>query len=718
MPPLAKNIATSFLCYLDNHKLLSLCLSVLVVFIALFSYVSIAQAKYMQSLDRDLSLTVGGETTTISYVPNDTKAGLTGHFESGKTSAQTMEQEKYRLFNVPATEDNHVDNPVPDNNLYKFEYWYALDSSNNEIAYKNLNSTVCDDDNWPPGNTFYAKFTIVLGITYDSTSGTFDDGTTKQVVSQTAGEAFKKPDNDPTWVVESLAKNPEFDYWYEIDESGAHIEWTEEMFSRTVSADLMPRNNILYAEWKSDDFIVEFDAREDLGGHFDDGSFIRLVPQTEGDAFSLPSDPENSTGTFVHWNLNKYVDEESTRITTSSTVKAEHNHIRVYAHYTFDKHRVTVMVANPESGGQIQFYDEILDPTHQTPLYDTQTYYDAPDLVDGHKLHYSLTADYVNDVLVGQVLFTRGEREAKVFSSNNSTSAIVFSRFEIEETQTGKFPGWEGDLNTDLTIKLYFSDSSFEAYWVANNTGGPVSIDTENSTTITIPNLGMGYFYDGNKSKWQSASTITRSKYDIEPVPQNASSASDWKYTYNMPSTWKTTLTSVYIDPSFINFPIRSLSYMFDGFSKIGSLQGSIEYVQVFGVTNLSSTFNTCSGLVSLNLEKWDVRNVTNVSSCFRNCTNTKLTWLCLKNWELTKCTDFSYMFYGAKSLEHIYVADASVNWYKAGQTQKCTSLLYQNLVLHNVDTSKTGQYGIKNCFCDDENHPSTTAGLFETWRG
>ena len=62
-------------------------------------------------------------------------------------------------------------------------------------------------------------------------------------------------------------------------------------------------------------------------------------------------------------------------------------------------------------------------------------------------------------------------------------------------------------------------------------------------------------------------------------------------------------------------------------------------------VTNLSSCFEGCSSLQSLDLSSWDTSKVTNLSYCFRGCRS--LQSLDLSSWDTSKVTDLSYCFEG-----------------------------------------------------------------------
>lgn len=127
----------------------------------------------------------------------------------------------------------------------------------------------------------------------------------------------------------------------------------------------------------------------------------------------------------------------SSRIDATTVVDSSiHNHIRVYAHYDMEVHRITLMVANPETGGQFSYKDPETGETVTT----TQAFFDVQNRVSGNKLNYSLTSTTTSGTYKGLATFTRaGAKEFELESVASSTSK--FSKFEITEDASGIFPG-------------------------------------------------------------------------------------------------------------------------------------------------------------------------------------------------------------------------------------------------------------------------------------
>ena len=75
-------------------------------------------------------------------------------------------------------------------------------------------------------------------------------------------------------------------------------------------------------------------------------------------------------------------------------------------------------------------------------------------------------------------------------------------------------------------------------------------------------------------------------------------------------------------------------------------------------MTSANKMFQWCSGLISLDLNKWDISNVTNMNYMFNDCRS--LTTLeSISNWDVSNVTDMSNMFYQCESLTSINLS----NW-------------------------------------------------------
>ena len=75
-------------------------------------------------------------------------------------------------------------------------------------------------------------------------------------------------------------------------------------------------------------------------------------------------------------------------------------------------------------------------------------------------------------------------------------------------------------------------------------------------------------------------------------------------------------------------------------------------------VTNMSSMFNNCSGLTSLDLSRFNTSKVINMSSMFSGCSN--LAELDLSGWDMSNVTSMPSMFEGCSKLKTIRMVGCS----------------------------------------------------------
>ena len=142
-------------------------------------------------------------------------------------------------------------------------------------------------------------------------------------------------------------------------------------------------------------------------------------------------------------------------------------------------------------------------------------------------------------------------------------------------------------------------------------------------------------------------------------------------------------------------------------------------------VSDIGSTFSTCSALTGLNIADWDMSNCSSFSYAFYNCSqlvdldvskwNTKsainmgslfsgcksLTSIDLENWSTTKVTFMSAMFSGCSNLQEIKNIDKlSVNKVTAlnSMFSKCELLTDLDLSTFNVSIAANLDYIFQDC--------------------
>ena len=86
-----------------------------------------------------------------------------------------------------------------------------------------------------------------------------------------------------------------------------------------------------------------------------------------------------------------------------------------------------------------------------------------------------------------------------------------------------------------------------------------------------------------------------------------------------------------------------------DGMFLTSIVETSFKGSDTSKVTDMSSMFNDCNGLTSLDLSNFNTSNVTNMRNMFNDCTN--LTSLDVSNFNTSKVTDMSSMFDSCSNL-------------------------------------------------------------------
>ena len=119
----------------------------------------------------------------------------------------------------------------------------------------------------------------------------------------------------------------------------------------------------------------------------------------------------------------------------------------------------------------------------------------------------------------------------------------------------------------------------------------------------------------------------------------------------NMSSMFENCSSLKSIDLSVLNTSkVRSMEYMFDNCVSLESID--LSGLNTSNVTNMGNMFWGCSNLKSINFGSIDTSNVTNIKSMFSGCSS--LESIDLSGLNIAKVTSLSSMFYGCTSLESI----------------------------------------------------------------
>ena len=130
---------------------------------------------------------------------------------------------------------------------------------------------------------------------------------------------------------------------------------------------------------------------------------------------------------------------------------------------------------------------------------------------------------------------------------------------------------------------------------------------------------------------------------------------------------------------------VTYMSSVFDYCNKLTSLD--VSNFDTSQVTRFYNMFNRCNSLTSLDVSNFDTLNVTDMGGMFRACSS--LTNLDVNNFDTSKVIDMSYMFSGCTGLTNLDVSnfDTSKVTNMHSMFEGCSKLT--SLDLSNFDTSK-----------------------------
>ena len=122
-----------------------------------------------------------------------------------------------------------------------------------------------------------------------------------------------------------------------------------------------------------------------------------------------------------------------------------------------------------------------------------------------------------------------------------------------------------------------------------------------------------------------------------------------------VPNTDDTTTNTLYIQGNGGVTANYDSSGLFYKFSKLTEIE-NINLLDTSNVTNMTSMFNYCSKLATLNVSKFNTSSVTNMSSMFDGCNS--LTSLDVSNFDTSKVTSMYEMFCWCSSLTILDVSN------------------------------------------------------------
>ena len=119
--------------------------------------------------------------------------------------------------------------------------------------------------------------------------------------------------------------------------------------------------------------------------------------------------------------------------------------------------------------------------------------------------------------------------------------------------------------------------------------------------------------------------TLTFEKYEGESLPSDSESewVEDGKSVFEMFGSSIRDIKHIVINESFKTFTPTTLSCFFAFLSELETITG-LEYLNTANVTDMSSLFDHCQKLTSLDLSNFNTAKVTNMNKMFSNCSNLK----------------------------------------------------------------------------------------------
>ena len=150
----------------------------------------------------------------------------------------------------------------------------------------------------------------------------------------------------------------------------------------------------------------------------------------------------------------------------------------------------------------------------------------------------------------------------------------------------------------------------------------------------------------------------------------------------------KATATTITVDATCKNYQGTSLGSLFKEFTAL-TVINNLENLNTANTTNISSMFDGCSSLTTLDLSSFNTAKVTQLQVMFNGCSS--LTTLDLSSFNTASVTNMNKMFYDCSSLESIYVGDG----WSTANVNSSDGMFYgcKKLPNYNGKTDKTNAH-------------------------
>ena len=193
----------------------------------------------------------------------------------------------------------------------------------------------------------------------------------------------------------------------------------------------------------------------------------------------------------------------------------------------------------------------------------------------------------------------------------------------------------------------------------------------------------LTFYYDANRG--QRTGTV----YDLKVTDEPPAWYDDNNYR---------NVTKVVFDPSFADARPTTGYRWFDGMVFLESITGMNDYLNTSEMTSMTSMFESCIGLDSLDLSTFDTHNVTDMVAMFSN--SYCLKYLDLSSFDTRKVTNMARMFFCCQNLEWLSVSsfDTQNVWFMQLMFSQCTNLT--NLDLTSFNTAKVTDMNFMFEYC------------------
>ena len=267
---------------------------------------------------------------------------------------------------------------------------------------------------------------------------------------------------------------------------------------------------------------------------------------------------------------------------------------------------------------------------------------------------YLISAKNSNDVFItlnGKLLDEIKGTEQKVYKSilnkGEYTLRLSYNIFDlVGDGNKGADRAFIYDLNTATTISDYVAE-----------------LDATN-TTLTFKKITS----DNLESIDLSRLVIVNDKPRVKDM-------------YDLSGIETTNIKNIVFDESFKTYAPTSLEHFFAGCSTLETISG-LEYLNTEKVTDMSSMFDGCQKLSSLDLSKFNTEKVTNMSGMFYGCQ--KLSSLDLSKFNTEKVTDMRGMFEDCQELSSL-----DLSKFNTKEVKYMRSMFYGCQKLSSLDLSK-----------------------------